>query len=351
MIGQVARPLQGEDRLLRWLRRQLDRPPQLHGVARTPAPPLLGDDAAILPARGPFAVTVDSQIAGVHFVPGLDAAVIAERLLAVNLSDLAAMGATPEYAFLALTAPPELDHRRFFRALLAACARHRMRLAGGDLSRAGSTLVATLTVLGGHRRGARWLRRSGASPGHLLWLGGTIGESAAGRLLMGAGARFASGRVALPAGWASRENPRPLAAAARRAVRRHLLPGPQLALGQWLSRQTAGGAIDVSDGVARDLHRMCGESGVGARIEAAELPFAAGFRSLCAALAVEPDELALGGGEDYVLLFTLPAGIEPPARFGCRRIGAITSRRRLALIAHGTAAELPPAGWDHLGRV
>jgi thiamine-monophosphate kinase len=342
----MPRALQGEDRLLRWLRRQLARPPRPPGASRKPAASLLGDDAAILPARGPFAVTVDSQVAGVHFVPGLDAAAIAERLLAVNLSDLAAMGATPEYAFLALTAPLELDRRRFFRALLAACARHRMRLAGGDLSR--GPLVATLTVLGGHRRGARWLRRSGASPGHLLWLGGTVGESAAGRLLMGAGARFAAGRVALPAGWASRESRRPLAAAARRAVRRHLLPRPQLALGQWLARQTGGGAIDVSDGVARDLHRMCGESGVGARVEAAALPFAPGFRSLCAALAVEPDELALGGGEDYVLLFTLPAGVEPPARFGCRRIGMVTSDRRVSLVAHGKAGELPPAGWDHL---
>lgn len=324
----------------------------------------------MLPARGPVAVTVDSQIAGVHFVPGLDAAVIAERLLAVNLSDLAAMGAVPAYAFLALTATPDFDHRRFFRALLAACDRHRMRLAGGDLSRpssgargvqdvaraggevgtadAGGALIATLTVLGGHRRGARWLRRAGAAPGQQLWLGGTIGESAAGQLLIAAGARFAAGRVVLPAGWASWETRRPLAGAARRAVRRHLLPRPQLALGQWLARQTAGAAIDVSDGVARDLYRMCGESGVGARIEAAELPLAAGFRSLCAALAVEPVALALGGGEDYVLLFTLPAGVEPPARFGCRRIGAVTAGRRLSLIASGKASELAPAGWDHI---
>jgi thiamine-monophosphate kinase len=348
----VARPLQGEDRLLHWLRRRLEGPRQTPDPSRAPAVPLLGDDAAVLPARGPFAVTVDSQIAGVHFVPDLDAAVIAERLVAVNLSDLAAMGATPAYAFLALTATPDFDHRRFFRALLAACARHRMRLAGGDLSRGpageGSALVATLTVLGGHRRGARWLRRAGAAPGQQLWLGGTVGESAAGRLLMGAGARFASGRVVLPAGWASGGRRRPLAGAARRAVRRHLLPRPQLALGRWLATQTAGGAIDVSDGVARDLHRMCGESGVGARIEAAALPLAAGFRSLCAALAAGPVELALGGGEDYVLLFTLPAGVEPPPRFGCRRIGVVTAGRRLSIVAHGKASELPPAGWDHL---
>ena len=366
----MARTLQGEDRLLRWLRRRLDGSRQQPGSSRTPLTPLLGDDAAVLPARGPVAVTVDSQIAGVHFMPGLDAAVIAERLLAVNLSDLAAMGAAPAYAFLALTATPDFDHRRFFRALLAGCDRHRMRLAGGDLSRppagahgapgvagagderastdAGGALVATLTVLGGHRRGTRWLRRAGAAPGHQLWLGGTIGESAAGRMLMAAGARFVSGRVVLPSGWASWETRRPLAGAARRAVRRHLLPRPQLELGRWLARQTAGAAIDVSDGVARDLYRLCGESEVGARIEAAELPLAPSFRSLCAALAVEPEELALGGGEDYVLLFTLPAGVEPPARFGCRRIGVITAGRRLSLIVRGKASALAPAGWDHL---
>jgi thiamine-monophosphate kinase len=359
----MAPALDGEDRLLRWLRRRLDRP-------------LIGDDAAVLPATGPFAVTVDSQIAGVHFVPGLDAAVLAERLLAVNLSDLAAMGAIPSYAFLALTAAPDFDHRRFFRALLAACARHRLRLAGGDLSRspaagaAGATgaagsvaspapigspasagvLAATLTLIGRRRPGSRWLRRGGAAPGHRLWLGGTAGESAAGRLLIGAGARLAAGRVALPAGWAGWEKRRRLAAAARRAVRRHLLPQPQLALGQWLARQPAAAAIDVSDGVGRDLHRLCGESGVGARVEPDQLPLAAGFTALCVALGVTPVELALGGGEDYVLLFTLPEDVVPPTRFGCRAIGRITASRRVSLITGGALCDLPAIGWDHLTR-
>ncbi len=371
----MGRALQGEDRLLHWLRRQLGDlvprrsrfPADRARAAAGAGAPLIGDDAAVLPAGGPFAVTVDSQVAGVHFVPGLDPAVIARRLLAVNLSDLAAMGAVPAYAFLALTAPPGFDHRRFFRALLAACARHRLRLAGGDLSRgpawppggagtagsghlagAGPILVATLTLLGRHRRGARWLRRAGAEAGHHLWLGGTVGESAAGRLLIGAGARLAAGKVILPAGWTGRVRPRPLAGAGRRAVRRHLLPQPQLALGHWLARQAAGGAIDVSDGVARDLHRLCAESGVGARIDAARLPLVPGFPALCTTLAVDPLQLAIGGGEDYVLLFTLPAGIEPPARFGCRRIGTITSGRRLSLVTDGVATELPAAGWDHL---
>jgi thiamine-monophosphate kinase len=348
-------PLEGEDRLLGWLRRRLDRP-------------LIGDDAALLPATGPFAVTIDSQVSGVHFAPGLDPAVIARRLLAVNLSDLAAMGALPTWAFLALAAPPAFDHRRFFRALLAACARHRLRLAGGDLSRApgsaspagpagpadpaDNALVATLTLLGRKRRGARWLRRAGAAPGHQVWLGGTAGESAAGRLLIAAGARLGAGRVTLPPGWGAGRERRPalagLAAAARRAVRRHLEPSPQLELGQWLGRQAAGAAIDVSDGVARDLHRLCRESGVGARIAASRLPLAPEFPSLCAALGVDAVELALTGGEDYVLLFTLPAAAAPPAGFDCRPIGTITAGHRLSIEARGAVRALPAAGWDHL---
>src|ERR1700753_223963 len=154
------RPNSGEDRLLDWLRRRIENP-------------LIGDDAAVLPTRGPFAVTVDSQIEGVHFVAGTDPARVAARLLAVNLSDLAAMGARPEYALLSLSAAPDFDHRRFFYGLLAACKRHAVRLAGGDLSRSPSeALIATLTLLGSKEKSARWLHRAGAAPGERLWLGG-----------------------------------------------------------------------------------------------------------------------------------------------------------------------------------
>src|SRR5699024_2590314 len=117
-----------------------------------------------------------------------DPALLARRLLAVNLSDLAAMGAHPAYAFLALSAPSGFDHRRFFRALLAGCRRTSLRLAGGDLA-ASPHVVATLTLLGTKPPRSRWLRRAGALPGHDLWLGGTVGESAAGRLLIERGAR------------------------------------------------------------------------------------------------------------------------------------------------------------------
>jgi len=310
----------GEDRLIGWLRRQSGA----SGV---------GDDAAIISAMpaGSFAVTVDHQIAGVHFPPDLDPAKVARRLLAVNLSDLAAMGAAPAYAFLALAAPAGFDHRKFFTALLGACRRYGVRLAGGDLARNPERLTASLTLLG-TRAGARWIERGGARPGHALWLGGTIGESAAGRLVIERGG--------LQEGFSSS-----LQAAARRAVRRHLEPKPQLALGRWLADQQEGAGLDVSDGLARDLHRLCRASGAGAEVDAGALPFADRFAMLCETIGADQLALALTGGEDYVLMFTLPEGIEPGAG---RRIGRITGRRDVVLLRDGKRSPLPDLGWDHL---
>lgn len=317
-------PLSGEDELLRRLRGRLG-----------PSSPI-GDDAAILSPSGPLAVTVDSQIAGVHFVPDLDPAHVARRLLAVNLSDLAAMGADPAWAFLALAAPPDFNHDRFFRAFTEACRRHGVTLAGGDLARC-DRLVSTLTLIGTKPEGRRWLHRNGARPGHDLWLGGTVGESAAGRILIDRGARPAV--------------PSFLSRAARRAMRRHLLPTPQLELGRWLGAQAEGaeiGAMDVSDGVARDLHRLCRESGTGAEIVAEALPFPDQFIDLAKSISVDPFDLALSGGEDYVLLFTLPPGVQPPDSFGCRKIGTITERKTITWVRGGKRRRLPASGWDHL---
>jgi thiamine-monophosphate kinase len=326
----------GEDPLIDWLRRRLRRQPGGALIGELLGE-LIGDDAALLPpepSTGSFAVTVDHQIAGVHFPPALDPAIVARRLLAVNLSDLAAMGASPAYAFLALAAPRGFDHRRFFTALLTACRRHGLTLAGGDLARS-PALSTSLTLLGRKADGARWLERNGARPGHALWLGGTIGESALGRLLIEreeSGEAFSS-----------------LRAAARRAVRRHLAPSPQLALGRWLGERTAeGAAMDVSDGLARDLHRLCRASGVGAEVEVGALPFAGRFARLCAAVGADPLALALGGGEDYVLLFTLPEQCAPPPETRARRIGRITKRKRVVLVKGNARSDLPAIGWDHL---
>jgi thiamine-monophosphate kinase len=172
-----------------------------------------------------------------------------------------------------------------------------------------------------------------------------VGESAAGCKLLSLGARLVERRVELPESFSGPES---LARVARRAVRRHLGPRPQLELGRWLGRQSRAAAIDVSDGLARDLSRLCQESGVGVELEAARIPLAEGFERLCHALGLDPLAAALGGGEDYVLLFTLPAGQKPPPGLGCKSIGQIHHHRTIWLNSSGKLEALHPLGWDHL---
>ncbi len=326
--------LGGEDRLIRRLRRHLE--------ARGNR--FLGDDAALLPASGDLAVSVDQQIAGVHFPDELDPALLARRALAVALSDLAAMGAEPLHVLLALAFPTAFDAPRLLDALLAACRRYGVELVGGDLARS-SRLAATLTVVGRRYRGGRWLRRRLARPGDRLWSGGPLGQSALGRLLIGRGASIKGRCVELPARPAL---PRSLEAAARRAVRRHLQPTPQLQLGHWLALRRRAAVIDVSDGLALDLHRLCRESGVGARLDARALAASRQERQLAALLKVDFEQLALSGGEDYVLLFALPPSVRPPRPMACRRIGRITDGKEIILADARRERSLPPAGWDHL---
>ncbi len=275
-------------------------------------------------------------------MPGLDPAIIARRLLAVNLSDLAAMGARPAFAFLALMAPRNFDHRHFFSALTKACDEYALELAGGDLSKH-SGVTAVLTLLGRRSDGRRWLRRSDARPGEALWLGGTVGEAALGLKLLEHGVTV-TGQIPehlnMPAELHNR---------ARQAVQRQLLPRPQLELGHWLGGTSAGAAIDLSDGLARDLHRLCAQSDVGAEIALEQLPLADSHKRLAAALGGDWKDLALSGGEDYVLLFSLAEGTEPPGRFKCTRIGTV-SEGDVVLVDGEEKMPLVAAGWDHLKR-
>lgn len=304
-----------------------------------------GDDAAILPAAGETAVSVDSQIGGVHFPEDLDPRQIGRRLVAVNLSDLAAMGAVPRHAFAALSSPEGFDRRSFFEGLLAACDTHQLILSGGDLAHSPERVVATLTVVGEQAPDGRWLRRGAARPGHALWVGGSLGESALGCRLVARGARRRGSRIDLPPGISPH-----LAKTARRAVRRHLEPKPQIPLGQALATaHRQGAAMDVSDGLTLDLDRLCRESGVGAVIDA-PLPFAPQTKELAAALDADLGDLALGGGEDYVLLFTLPSGerVSAPDGTGCRRIGKIVKEKGIWRSERRRRVPLPIQGWDHL---
>ncbi len=270
----------------------------------------------------------------------------------MNLSDLAAAGAVPAYAFLALSTPKDFDHRRFFEAFLAACRKHGLVLAGGDLASA-PQVTATLTLLGDPPEGGAVLRRSDAAAGHGLWVAGTLGESAAGQRLVAQGARVRHGRVHLPDEPSEIARDDRLAAAARRAVTRHLLPEAQLDLG-WalgrLPRRIRGAVMDVSDGLVLDLRRLCEASGVGAVVETGVLPRAEGFDELCAALGEDPVALTLGvgGGEDYVLLFTQADGVSPLEGFCVTRIGTVLQESELWLDRDGTTEPLPQGGWDHL---
>jgi thiamine-monophosphate kinase len=353
----VSAPPGGEDQLLAWLRERL-------GPGS-----LLGDDTALLPAApagARWVATVDSQIAGIHHPADLDPALVARRLLAVNLSDLAAAGADPAYGLLALAAPAGYDHRRFLAAFTAAAAAHGVTLAGGDLARSPERTVATLTLLGLLPAGRTLLARGAGRPGDALWLAGGLGASAAGRLLLARGARAAwadgvgaegesdsSLVIDLPPSL-----PPGLADAAHRSIRRHLAPLPQLALGRALS-EVAGGsvedvgggpvaAIDVSDGLALDLARLCRESGTGAEVEVERLPVAGAAAELAPWLGADALDLALHGGEDYALLFTLPPAAAPPAGSACAHIGRLTAGPDLVLLVLGERRPLAPEGWDHL---
>lgn len=329
-----------EDRLTAWLRGE---------IARRGLPDLLGDDVAELNLSGDWAISADQQIEGVHFPPGLNAHRAGSRLVGVNLSDLAAAGADPQWAISTLAAPTTFDHRSFFKGMLDACQASGLRLAGGDLARS-SRVHATLTVFGRRRPRGRLLRRDQARPGDVLWLGGSVGESALGRELLARGAAVTARIVRLP-----RNPPLParLRSSARAAISRHLEPKAQLDLGAWLARRRRAAAIDVSDGLLLDLERMARASRVRCELDVGVLPLSAHFSELTHLLRRHPQGLAMTGGEDYVLLFALPKLVKPPQRYLATPVGRVIGPTEKG---HDSAvrllgADLPtgsPKGWDHL---
>ncbi len=307
----------------------------------------IGDDAALLEIDGrKFALSVDTQRANVHIPVDLDPAVAARRLLAVSLSDLAATGAEPRWALLALGVDDDKAARRFLAALVRRSRRYGIELIGGDTARPGAPgrLDASLTVIGEVPADSSPLARGAARPGDELWVGGAVGESALGLELVRRGARIVGRRPRLP------EDVTPdLTRVASRVVRRHLEPRPQLELGLVLGKRTpCVSAIDISDGLAVDAGRLCRSSGCGGILNQQRLSLRPDARRLARRLGLDPVELVLGGGEDYVLLFTLP----PRAKFsrpGCRCVGRITSQTGLRLLRDdGVVEPLSPKGWDHL---
>lgn len=315
---------QGEFDLIRAFTRAL--PLAGEGVVLGP-----GDDAALLrPPRGEELVaTVDAVEEGVHFDARFSPADIGWKALAVNLSDLAAMGARPLWALVALGVPAGTAPARLAGVArgLGACARRfGIAVAGGNVTRAPG-LSLTVTVVGSAPRG-RALRREGARPGDAVLVSGTLGEAALG-LEPGAPAAFA---------------------------RRQRRPVPRLALGRALAGLASAG-IDVSDGLVQDLGHLCQASGVGASLRLAELPLSPAYRRVTAGRA-DPWAPALSGGEDYELCVTVPVRRVPKALAAARAVGTplcvvgtVTRARGVQVARPGGGHHPVTRGHDHLAAV
>jgi thiamine-monophosphate kinase len=293
----------------------------------------VGDDAAILecPAGAELAAAVDSLVAGVHFPHGSPPASIGHRALAVNLSDLAAMGARPAWALLALTLP-EADESWLseFAAGMAALARaHDVALVGGDTT--SGPLCVTVQAMG-HVPRSSALLRSGGRAGDAVFVSGTPGDAAAGLAIE-------QGRLAVAEDSAAylRE--------------RFLYPAPRVALGECL-RRYASACIDVSDGLLGDAAKLARASGCGVTISYDEVPVSEALRG--AVGEERARELALTGGDDYELCFSVrPAHVArlltelPPERWGYTRIGALREPSGADVLRDGAVMSFSHSGYVH----
>lgn len=256
-----------------------------------------GDDCAVLPAAR-YAASTDALVEGVDFRRewGPPEA-LGHKALAANLSDLAACGARPRYLLLTLAIPPDLGDafmEGVARGMRDLAVREGVDLAGGDLSASPGGLFLSLAVLG--LQEAPPLLRSGGRPGDRLFVGGPLGGARAGLRL------FQSGTVL------EKFSTESSASRSRSLLRRFYAPPPQTHLGLFLaSRALATCCIDLSDGLACDLARVCAASKCGAELLASEIPIEPGVAESSPA-GSDPLEVALLGGEDQVLLFAVPSG-------------------------------------------
>ena len=296
----------------------------------------VGDDCALVkqPDGLALAISTDMLVEGVHFDPAVDPESLGHKAMAVNLSDLAAMGAEPRWATLAIALPAVREDwlAAFSRGLFTLAERFGVDLIGGDTTRGPLTL--SITVIGTSPPGLA-LRRDGAQPGDDIWLSGCTGEA-------GLGLAVRAGALKLPPD------------VARACLRRLDWPEPRVALGRAL-RGVAHSAIDVSDGLLQDLGHICERSSLAARIEADRLP-----RAQAVALSGERGMQALlAGGDDYELCFTAASKDRELVLAAAARLGVAVSR--IGTLSEGTVGvtlfgpggqePLPVLrGYDHFSR-
>jgi thiamine-monophosphate kinase len=322
-------------------------------LAHNPALRLgIGDDAAVISCGGKndWVLSCDAFLEGVHFLAKTHPAdSVGYKSLVRATSDLAAMGATPRNFLLTLAIPANrtgvwLDE--FLNGMARAARSLKIVLAGGDTTR-GSVVSISITVVGEIARGQA-VTRSGAREGDIIYVSGTLGRAQFGLDLLLNRKIKASG---LRGGRAKRSD-----RALQRLLQPHLYPRIQLALGIWLAkRRTATAMMDISDGLSTDLARLCAASGVGAKIFPDLVPrvaVPAELSKLAGVLKLDPLKMALHGGEDYELLFTVsPRYLKnlraAPGFSQLKAIGEVTRGKGVMLMdKDGTKQHLEPRGWD-----
>jgi thiamine-monophosphate kinase len=296
----------------------------------------IGDDAALFRAKPGHEIILscDWFLEGTHFLRDKhppDA--VGWKCLARALSDVAAMGGTPRCFLLSLALPQTHVGRwldLFLGGLRRASRKFQCALAGGDTTRRDEILI-NITVVG-EVRARRAVLRSGARADDILYVSGRLGEAELGLQILRRSERAASSKNPL--------------------TRKHLYPEPRLALGEWLLKKgLATAMMDLSDGLSSDLPRLCAASAVGARLETAKIPHVR-TRDLALKYGHDPMQLALRGGDDYELLFTVPprkAKLLPKTFRGVAltAIGRITRERALLVLEeNGDTRHVTPRGWD-----
>jgi thiamine-monophosphate kinase len=321
----------------------------LHGI---------GDDAAVIRQHSgrDSVITTDLLVEEIDFrLETTSPVLLGHKALAVSLSDIAAMGARPRWAMLSVGVPRRIWRTGFlddfYEGFFALANRYGVALIGGDVSRTPDRIVIDAIMLGETRR-KRAVLRTGARPGDHIFVTGALGGAAAGLKLLELGARLSAKESQL------KGRKRALSSRAiKRLLLRQLRPEPRLDWGATLGEnQLATAMIDVSDGLSSDLTHLCRESGVGALIEASRIPVEPTLAKN-RELDLDPLSLALNGGEDFELLFTvrprnlarLPAAVEGvPATY----LGDVTKETDGLLISYdGDVRSLDAAGFNHFGRL
>jgi thiamine-monophosphate kinase len=293
-----------------------------------PAPPEvlvpIGDDCAVLRfGQTSWVAASDMLVSGHHFKDWAAPEDAGYKSVAVNVSDVAAMGGSPRFVLVSGAAPDPETALRCFEGVIEACEEVGVYPIGGDTTRTGA-LTVDVAILG--ELSSPPVLRSGAKAGELLAVTGELGASAAGLLVLEGG----TGR--------------------ERLVRKHLRPEPRVEAGRAAAGLGASAMMDLSDGLASDLRRVCGRSGVGCRVDLDLLPVAEDTRAFVRSLGRDPEELAATGGEDYELLISAPGpildalarSIEVPVTV----IGEVTAGPDVVFRRAGEPVE-ELSGWDH----